>query len=433
VRRRVDLIVAIAAGIAGIPLEAQQPAPIDRAAWLAGCWEQRSPNRLTMEMWMPPAGGTMMGASRTTIGGATREFEQLRLHTAADTLIYTALPSGQKHADFRSTSVAPTVIVFENPTHDFPRKITYRRVGEDSLVARVEGPGPNNTTRGFDIRMRRASCTEPPAPPPAPDTVMIDADQSSDGRLAVVRGVAPNWDVFLMNGYGTVGRRLTDHGAIDYMPVWSPDGQRIAFVSVRDGHQEIYTMRPDGSDLTQLTRGSAHNSEPAWSPDGKTIAFRSERDGRPQVYVMQADGSAQRALTRDSTSAAPSWSADGKRIVYSSSRGGRSNVWAMNADGTSQTQLTTSSSGHSGIPAWSPNGSTIAFWTTRDGNDEVYVMSADGSNARNISNNPARDTVLGWTRDGAYILFRSTRDRAANDIYRMRPDGSDVTRVTVTR
>jgi Tol biopolymer transport system component len=148
---------------------------------------------------------------------------------------------------------------------------------------------------------------------------------------------------------------------------------------------------------------------------------------------MQADGSAQRALTRDSTSAAPSWSADGKRIVYSSSRGGRSNVWVMNADGTSQTQLTTSSSGHSGIPAWSPNGSTIAFWSTRDGNDEVYVMNADGSNARNISNHPARDTVLGWTRDGSFILFRSTRDRAANDIYRMRPDGSDVARVTVTR
>jgi dipeptidyl aminopeptidase/acylaminoacyl peptidase len=424
------VVVASASGGA----QASQSSVIDRAGWLAGCWEMRAPNRVTMEMWMPPSGGMMLGASRTTVGASTREFEQIRLHAAGDTLVYTALPSGQREAAFRSTSVSATELVFENPAHDFPRKITYRRVGEDSVVARVEGPGPNNTTRGFNIPMRRASCTERPAPQAPPDTVTVDAEASPDGtRLAVVRGVAPNWDVFLMNADGSGARRLTDHGGIDYQPAWSPDGQRIAFVSVRDGHQEIYTVRPDGSELTQLTRGSAHNSEPAWAPDGKAIVFRSERDGRPQVYVMQADGSGQRSLTRDSVAAAPAWSPDGRRILFSSSRNRRTDIWVMNADGTGHTQLTNTSEGHSGLPFWSPNGSMIAFWSTRDGNDEVYVMGADGSNPKNISRNPSRDTPVGWTRDGAYILFRSTRDRAANDIYRMKPDGSDVTRVTVTR
>ena len=168
VSRRIDLIVGfvvVAVSSTAVQLQAQQPAAIDRAAWLAGCWEMRTANRITMEMWMPPAGGTMMGASRTTTGSATREFEQLRLWAAGDTLVYTALPSGQRQAEFRSTSVSATTLVFENPTHDFPRKLTYRKVREDSLVARVEGPGPNNTTRGFDIPMRRASCTQPPAPP----------------------------------------------------------------------------------------------------------------------------------------------------------------------------------------------------------------------------------------------------------------------------
>jgi len=151
-------------------LGAQQGSGIERAAWLAGCWEQRAASRVTMEMWMPPSGGMMLGASRTTAGAATREFEQLRLTAAGDTLVYTALPSGQREAAFRSTSVSATALVFENPAHDFPRKITYRRVGADSIVARVEGPGPNNTTRGLDIRMRRASCTELPVPPAPPDT-----------------------------------------------------------------------------------------------------------------------------------------------------------------------------------------------------------------------------------------------------------------------
>jgi hypothetical protein len=167
VSRRIALLVACVVTVAtAARLEAQQsaPAPIDRAGWLAGCWEQRTARSVTLEMWMPPAGGMMLGASRTTAGTMTREFEQLRLAAAGDTLVYTAVPSGQREASFRSTSISATAMVFENPAHDFPRKITYRRVGEDSLVARVEGPGPNNTTRGFDIRMRRASCTQVPTP-----------------------------------------------------------------------------------------------------------------------------------------------------------------------------------------------------------------------------------------------------------------------------
>jgi hypothetical protein len=158
-------VILLACGLAATPVSAQSASsPIDRAAWLSGCWEMRVGDRSTMEMWMPPAGGTMMGASRTTRGGVVREYEQLRLHTSGDTLIYSALPSGQKLADFKSTTISATSLVFENPTHDFPKKVVYRRVGADSVVARVEGPGPNNTTRGFDFPMKRASCTASASP-----------------------------------------------------------------------------------------------------------------------------------------------------------------------------------------------------------------------------------------------------------------------------
>jgi dipeptidyl aminopeptidase/acylaminoacyl peptidase len=383
------MMVAAALAVAVGPAAGQPASSIDRAAWLAGCWELRATNRLTMEMWMPPFGGMMMGASRTTIGGVSREFEHLRLSARGDTLIYTAVPSGQRETDFRSTLVSADRIVFENRAHDFPQVIIYRRAGADSVIARIEGPGANNAVRGIDFPMRRVSCTDRIAPPPPPDTAIIDADLSPDGQtLLVVRNALNNWDVFAQRPDGGNVRRLTDHTAVDYQAVWSPDGSRIAFASVRDGHQEIYTMMPDGSALTRLTTGTAHNSEPAWSPDGRSIAFRSERDGRPQVWVMSADGSAQRALTRDSAGAAS--------------------------------------------PAWSPDGRMVAFWSTRDGNDEVYVMSADGSNARNITRSSARDTPLAWTRDGD-LLFRSTRDRAASDIYRMKPDGSSISRVTTTR
>ena len=130
--------------------------------WLAGCWELRIGNRVILEMWMPPGGGgdLMLGASRTTVNGVVREFEQVRIAWKDNRLIYTANPSGQAEASFTSVEVSDSGFTVANPAHDFPRRIIYRRRGADSLVARIEGPGPNGT-RGFDFPMRRVSCTSP--------------------------------------------------------------------------------------------------------------------------------------------------------------------------------------------------------------------------------------------------------------------------------
>lgn len=421
----------VSIGLLAAALAAQQPDPTTVAAWLAGCWELRAGARVTVEMWMAPSGGLMLGASRTTVSGRAREFEQLQLSARGDTLLYIASPSGQATTTFRSVSVSPQQLRFENRQHDFPQVIIYRRISADSIHARIEGPGPNNTTRGIDFRYKRVDCATPPAPAQV-DSVIIDADEAPDGRLLLNKGFGGNWDLFLIQG--TSALRLTADTAVDYMPAWSPDGSHIAFVSTRDGHQEIYTMRADGSQQTRLTHGSAHNSEPAWSPDGRLITFQSRRDGpRPRLYLMNADGSQQRLLPIDSAAAAPSWSPDGKKIAFSSARNGRSEVYVIDIDGSGETRLTTSPSGHSGLPMWSPDGKLIAFWTSRDGNDEVYVMNADGSGVRNLSNHAARDLLAGWSRDSQSVFVRSTRDRPMNEIYRIKVDGSSVTRVTTTR
>jgi hypothetical protein len=128
--------------------------------WLAGCWERRTGNLETLEMWMPPAGALMLGASRTLADGALREYEQLILRAEGGKLIYTASPSGQETASFTSTAVTDSSFIVENPQHDFPQRIIYRRRGADSLVARIEGPGSSGT-RGFDFPMRRVACAVP--------------------------------------------------------------------------------------------------------------------------------------------------------------------------------------------------------------------------------------------------------------------------------
>lgn len=145
-------LVCCLAVLVAAPLAAQSP--LDRAGWLAGCWELRRGERVTVEMWMAPAGGLMLGASRTTVGTALREWEQLRISAAGDTLVYTANPSGQAQASFRTPlPAAGDTLTFENLAHDFPQRIRYVRRGADSLVARVEAGA-----RGFDLPMRKVAC-----------------------------------------------------------------------------------------------------------------------------------------------------------------------------------------------------------------------------------------------------------------------------------
>lgn len=132
---------------------------IDKAGWLSGCWESKSDRRTIIEMWMAPAGGMMLGGSRTVAAnGTVREFEHLRMRAVGDTIVYTALPSGQNATDFRGIP-GDDVLVIENPKHDFPTRITYRKVGSDSASARVEGPGQGGALRGFDVPMKRVSCS----------------------------------------------------------------------------------------------------------------------------------------------------------------------------------------------------------------------------------------------------------------------------------
>lgn len=147
------------------------PESLDSLAWLAGCWESRVGERVTLEMWSPPSGGLMVGANRTVVAGRARAFEHLRIRETPDGLVYTAIPSGQTETSFVSTGPAPDVgfevgfedgfedgFVVENPEHDFPTRITYRRAGDEAFTALVEGPGDDGAMSGFGIEFRRVMC-----------------------------------------------------------------------------------------------------------------------------------------------------------------------------------------------------------------------------------------------------------------------------------
>ena len=127
---------------------------VDRLVWLAGCWTMPRAKGLTEEHWMPPAGGTMLGMSRTISDGRTVEHEFIRIAPVNGVLSYVAQPSGQREATFALVSLTDDAVVFENAAHDFPQRISYRRTGDTSLTARIEGT-VDGQPRSRDFPYRR--------------------------------------------------------------------------------------------------------------------------------------------------------------------------------------------------------------------------------------------------------------------------------------
>ena len=110
-------------------------------SWLAGGWRGEMGRAVIEEHWTKAAGGMMLGVSRTVVGDKAVGFEFLRIEVRADGVYYVAQPNGRAGTDFKLTKLEGESAVFENPEHDFPKRIIYSREGTHSLAARVEGDG----------------------------------------------------------------------------------------------------------------------------------------------------------------------------------------------------------------------------------------------------------------------------------------------------
>lgn len=177
--------------------------------------------------------------------------------------------------------------------------------------------------------------------------------------------------------------------------------ERIAFQSKLDSPTfDIYTIKPDGTDLRRLTDASGNDQFPSWSPDAKRIVFSSDRDGQNEIYVMNADGTNQQHLAAHSEEdLVPRWSHDGKSIAFYSTRDGKG-IFVMNPDGSNVRKIITNENitfdyGAFRL-AWSPDDQMLAY-TAGDPGDGLlylYVINLDGTVVQRYSN--LRATEWNW-------------------------------------
>jgi len=167
-------------------------------------------------------------------------------------------------------------------------------------------------------------------------------------------------------------------------PAWTPDGSRLAVALSRDGGSQLFLVNADGSGLRRLTNSAGIDTEPVFSPDGQTLYFTSDRGGSPQIYRMAAvGGDAQRVTFEGGYNVSPRISRDGRSLAYISRNNGKYQVALLDL-ATRQVQLLTDSD-RDESPSFAPNGRMILLATVIGGRGVLAAVSSDGRVKQRLS------------------------------------------------
>ena len=171
--------------------------------------------------------------------------------------------------------------------------------------------------------------------------ISIDPAWRNSSEVATTLSFEGDQEIYLIKTNGVISRRLTHSKGIDLSPAFSPDGNKMAFVSERNGQPQIFIQDMLSGQVSRLTFSGRYNTQPSWSPAGDKIAYSTWENGSEiNIFTIGVDGSGLTQLTENSgENESPSWSPDGRMIVFTSNRQGLKKLYIMDSTGHKQRAL----------------------------------------------------------------------------------------------
>jgi Tol biopolymer transport system component len=286
----------------------------------------------------------------------------------------------------------------------------------DTPVPPTDTPVPLTDTPVLTPNAPLPLTSTPTVPPPTPTP-----RSAGVGQIAFVSNRDGNDEIYVMDPDGSNQRRLTNTPGEDWHPAWSPHGTKILFQCMSGGTFNVCVINADGSGYTQITNWTKDDGlaqRPVWSPDGGKIIVTRELGGGQKLVVMNSDGSHQTEIVnlgRD-----PSWSPDGTQIAFIRWEGGGLQIWTVSPDGSSERMLTQGDHDHM-YPTWSPDGRQIAF---EYDHAQVAVMDTGGGSPRVIANKGSYN--LSWSPEGSKLVIAPSQE----GLWLVNTDGSGLTQIT---